>query len=273
MIFQYLDHLSEIKDFGIFSASISELARLASLEFYQSGAIDFPDLNPDIEYDEHSPEFQNALSSSIDMFKDRLIESIERNNLKTTWMHRDLTTGKIDPDDTLVHYEDFIGFLDLFGLGDPKLEYTLGDYFWSEVELATKIDDIVKNKRLVTQKIDPDEVARMVSETTLDKEKLVQIIEENFQLRWEATQTKIENETISPEKPITNRERNTFLIIIAALAKAAKIDINKPGKAGDNISNAILELGIEVDHYTIEKKLKEIPDALERRQKLKANPK
>jgi hypothetical protein len=69
------------------------------------------------------------------------------------------------------------------------------------------------------------------------------------------------------EKPLGTRERNTLLIIIAALATKAKVDINKTTKAGETIEKFTDELGSHVDHGTIEDKLKQIPDALESRKK------
>lgn len=69
------------------------------------------------------------------------------------------------------------------------------------------------------------------------------------------------------DKPLSNKERETFLIIIAALAKEAKLDIAKPSKAGELIANMTALLGVSVSATTIENKLKEIPKALESRAK------
>lgn len=68
-------------------------------------------------------------------------------------------------------------------------------------------------------------------------------------------------------KPLMNIERETLLIIIAALAKEAKIDIFKPSKAGDLIAKMTQQLGTSVGATTIERHLKNIPQALENRTK------
>lgn len=68
-------------------------------------------------------------------------------------------------------------------------------------------------------------------------------------------------------KPLSNRERDTLLIIIAALAQLAKIDIKKTSKYGDLIADLTQKLGCPVGATTIEEKLKLIPDALESRAK------
>ena len=69
------------------------------------------------------------------------------------------------------------------------------------------------------------------------------------------------------DKPLMTRERVTLLTIIAALARAADIDILKASKAGDTIEALTVELDARVSARAIEDHLKRIPDALERRGK------
>ena len=69
------------------------------------------------------------------------------------------------------------------------------------------------------------------------------------------------------EKKLTNRERETLLILIAALAKEAKIDIAKISKAGELIANMTQLIGTPVGATTIETHLKKIPDSLLNRMK------
>ena len=69
------------------------------------------------------------------------------------------------------------------------------------------------------------------------------------------------------DKALMTRERATLLTIIAALARAADIDILKASKAGDTIEALTVELGARVSARAIEDHLKRIPDALERRGK------
>lgn len=66
-------------------------------------------------------------------------------------------------------------------------------------------------------------------------------------------------------KPLSNKERDTLLIIIAALAKEAKVDISRTSKAGELIANLTQLLGVQVGATTIETHLKKIPQALANR--------
>ena len=69
------------------------------------------------------------------------------------------------------------------------------------------------------------------------------------------------------EKPLERRERTTLLVIIAALAELAKIDVTKPTSAGATIESQTALMGAEVSSRAIQNHLKLIPEALERRGK------
>lgn len=69
------------------------------------------------------------------------------------------------------------------------------------------------------------------------------------------------------DKSITEKERETLLVIIAALAKEAKIDIEKISKAGDLIANMTQLIGAPIGATTIETHLKKINQAIVNRTK------
>jgi hypothetical protein len=69
----------------------------------------------------------------------------------------------------------------------------------------------------------------------------------------------------SEKKPLGKRERDTLLIIIAALARMAQIDLKKPSKAAANIEGETERMGARVSERTILDHLHRIPEALEDR--------
>ena len=74
--------------------------------------------------------------------------------------------------------------------------------------------------------------------------------------------------TAAPEeKPLSTNERNTLLVIIAALCREAQIDYTKPAKAAGMILHTADGMGVQIGETTIERHLKKIPDALEARMK------
>jgi hypothetical protein len=66
------------------------------------------------------------------------------------------------------------------------------------------------------------------------------------------------------DKPLGRRERTSLLVIIAALAELAKIDVTKPAKAGATIESQAALLGAELTSRAIQNHLKLIPEALGR---------
>ena len=68
------------------------------------------------------------------------------------------------------------------------------------------------------------------------------------------------------DRPLQTRERRTLLTIIAALCQKSKIDYEARG-AAQLIKNATYLLGAPIDDGTIDKVIKQIPDALETRTK------
>ena len=69
------------------------------------------------------------------------------------------------------------------------------------------------------------------------------------------------------DKPLSNTERKTLLIIIAALAKEVGLDVTKISKTGDLIANMTQLIGAPIGATTIETHLKKINQALENRAK------
>jgi hypothetical protein len=65
------------------------------------------------------------------------------------------------------------------------------------------------------------------------------------------------------EGPVGPREKTTLLLIIAALAKLAKVPVEKPSAAASAIEGEAARMGIRLGLRTIEEKLKLIRDALE----------
>lgn len=66
----------------------------------------------------------------------------------------------------------------------------------------------------------------------------------------------------STDKPLTNRERDTLLTIIAVLCKEAKLDHTTCAKTAGLIQSTATGMRISIGETTIENHLKKIPDAL-----------
>jgi hypothetical protein len=67
------------------------------------------------------------------------------------------------------------------------------------------------------------------------------------------------------ERLLKRRERDSLLVIIAALAELNGIDVKRPSKAAMEIESATIRKGARVSARAIEDHLRRIPDALERK--------
>jgi hypothetical protein len=67
------------------------------------------------------------------------------------------------------------------------------------------------------------------------------------------------------DRPVGQRERTTFLVIIAALAELARLKVDRPSAAAAAIEGQAARLGINVGLRTIEEKLKLLPEILRSR--------
>ena len=133
-------------------------------------------------------------------------------------------------------------------------------------------NDICFFHTLIKRLIKPESIFEMSPHQWVEKAKIKQIdIIEIEKCLKEIYILELFNEKLinkdNQEKLLSNRERNTLLIIIAALAKEAKVDILKPSKAGELIANMTDLLGVSISATSIESKLKEIPNAIECRAK------
>jgi hypothetical protein len=70
---------------------------------------------------------------------------------------------------------------------------------------------------------------------------------------------------ISEMKPLAKRERDTLLVIIAALARIARIDVSTPSSAASAIESETVRMRARVSERTILNHLNRIPEALEDR--------
>ncbi|MCZ8015168.1 MAG: hypothetical protein O9274_05675 [Limnobacter sp.] len=85
------------------------------------------------------------------------------------------------------------------------------------------------------------------------------------QLKTDTNNSKV-NEATNSNKPLSTKEKNTLLTIIAGLCDFSAIDFKKRGCAKD-IAAYTEEIGAPVDEDTVLRWIKQIPDALESRMK------
>lgn len=134
------------------------------------------------------------------------------------------------------------------------------NFLFDEVERTTHTA-INKDAFIALQVENEAAKARLAKAEIWAKEKqleIKQLADENKSLR---------SKVAINENPLIGSERETLLIIIAALAKEAKVNVGQISKAGDLIANMTQLIGAPVGATTIETHLKKILQALESRTK------
>lgn len=63
-------------------------------------------------------------------------------------------------------------------------------------------------------------------------------------------------------EPLSTKERNTLLTIIALLCKEAKLDYTMPAKTAHLLLSTATEMGVSIGETTIEGHLKKVTNAL-----------
>ena len=138
------------------------------------------------------------------------------------------------------------------------------DYAWKYTENFTHANEclFILKKSILSPKAPPSEWVKYFYKKIISEEYNQYFVTDYYHF-WIDYFEKYLKELITPqmlvkEKELTTTERNTLLIIIGALIKENKLDINKPSKTATIISKYTEGLGAKVDDQTILNKLNEI---------------
>ena len=270
MAIKFLNQLSDIESFSLFSANLNELSYLLCVELLYCGQIAIPNAEKYFNVDYRDNEkLITLLSPQIEFYENRLIKSVEMGEVKASFIIRDVETGKIIPHQTLISSSEFGKFLkiyDLFDLIAYDSDYPIMTRWEFEGDLQLEVQDLIAlRKSLYHLKHERELFEKTKQDLELTPTKIDLIIKENVELQIKLASG--EGVYIKEDKPLINKERETLLVIIAALAKESSIAIDKTSKSAELIASLTQLLGSPIGATTIETHLKKIPHALESRAK------
>lgn len=261
-------------DISEWAHSIPEAAELIAVDMWYSGEIsryfDFSGpFSDEIDLDEDSEEFDpriiSFLQDPIMQIQCILCAAIDRGELKTLRVLRKFSSNSICPEATFLSHIALVEWL--------ERRAPIGEVFEGYEEDVVDILMYINEEIEILKKARRDD--RRVFRSILRRNSE----DKNLSDSWKASQLK--NKELSalveyfqqgdlphdkPEKPLTTRSRRTHQAIIAALCQKAGVDWAARGGA-QKIIDALELMGIPADGNTIRRILKEIPDALEARQK------
>ena len=187
-----------------------------------------------------------------------LVNAVNQGHIVPREVRRTLA-GIVKPDETELDIHDVSNWCETVGINPSESFY---QYIEDEEKIAGNVFQQVADERF---ELENRKALTESSKATslLSQDEISKVLIENLRFR----EGHFRPEFQSREKLLTNRERRTLLTIIAALAKAAKINIDAPGKAALFIEGLTAEMGTHVSKRAIEDHLKKIPNALETRMK------
>ncbi len=278
MLLKKYTQIEDAPTLGLFHLTIDDAAELIVMDMWVGGdiLIETPD---DWDGDERDPIITSLLSGDVEKFKENLIASINKGMLNPSVTKRDFNDLLI-PEETYLDNEDILDWL-------TERNYCVGDIWhdWISNQVAIVehlIEEIIYAREIISSgKKIPSTFQYKLWTVEYDGEDLKEaklcasakllatykgVVIENQKLKEELKNNKPSQKPNKADRPLTTRQRKTFLIIIAALCSSAKIDPEARG-ASQRIKELTESLGVPVDDETIRTLLSEIPDALEARMK------
>jgi hypothetical protein len=197
-----------------------------------------------------------------------LIASIKSRELSPVQLRMNLD-GEVDIYDTWIKLNDLVDWCDVrsIEIGDLINTYHDGE--------DTIMDHALTSGNHMRQRFETPHfnarfnprVAAEIREDQVTVDQYRELLAENIILSQQIAAGLYPQNAQEDEKPVQERERRTFLLIIAALCKEANHDFHKHAKTAAIIKRTADIMGLAIGESTIEGKLKLIADALESRVK------
>ncbi len=186
-----------------------------------------------------------------------LTDSIKSGELKPLRLRVSLS-GDIDPRETWLHFEDFSDWCERRELESNDC---LDQYIRDESTIHEAAMNAADSVRAELEILELEDKLKQRTHELDDPSAALDLLKENIALRASKSAPHIS------EKPLSTRERDTLLTIVAVLCKEAKLDYKTPSKTADLLENMAASMGISISKRGIEGHLKKIPNALRIRTK------
>lgn len=262
--------LLKMDDFGLWSHSIKNAAKLTAVELFFSGELNllggvvYGELDFVVDEEDEDPRLIEIINEQINIIEKLLINAVEKKEIVAKSIHRDFN-NEIIPENTYISSETLHSWLESRGIvaGDKYIlwgeqESRIGKYILNEViylrsiqSVSNKLLNSVLNRRLDSSRDMQDSWDKANDEINYLKNMVAELSEKKSH---------------QSNRPLRTSERRTHQVIIAALCKKAGINPNARGAAAQIM--AITEgIGAPITDDTIRKILNELPESIEFRTK------
>jgi len=269
----YLDNLEVIKDYSFNAYPIYELAMLLASDLNSARVISITNQEDydDIELKDllSNESYCARISPHVKDIANKIVNSIQENEIKPTYLMKNFETGNIDINNTLISFHEFNIFLDIYDLQQHIIwsedDSLLGLRVEQEHKIYNEALDIIReNKQKVSNMVtkaeweelykdfrDTDESIEFKNEL---REKVKDdpifldfILTQNFILNRNLKNSN--NISITTDKPLNVRTENNYLRLIYSLANGISgFNPKRPFEAAQLIKD---EIDIDLSQETI----------------------
>ncbi len=272
--FRFVYDVSSLPDLGIWKMSLPEAADLVAVDMFGSGllAVEIPNLGEEEVLLRDDPRVLNALTTQRKLLVERMQEAVALGSLPTVRTRRDILTGAILPEGTVIDYDALLEWVGQF-------DYEPGDWMAGYLDHEASVLDDLANAlfdiRNIRSQLGSDAAQKFADRqsllrrqdaevSTLNGEKTVADLHDEVK-EYAAQIAVLKNElqrrqTPEPERALNPKTRNTLYRIIAALCFAAKVNPNDR-HAVAAVEKLTQRAGLFVGDDTIRKVLAELPEA------------
>ena len=230
------------------------------LTFHDDELQDFFDTN---KHGYFSVKPRGDLKKAAELLSKAICNSIESKELKLVVTRKNLGSGEICLLNSWVSCDEFDNWCESRKI---LLNEEWMDFLMDENRIAScASEELDTRRRSYEGLLDHFNDELKTAKKNLEEDGFEYLLNEVATLRSKLNAREARNAAI--EKPLSLKERNTLLTIIAALCKEAKLDHTKPAKTAGLIQSTALSMGLSIGETTIEGHLKKIPRALESRMK------
>lgn len=218
------EYLAKAKNLGICTISLNLFSNYVAYDCLRNGYFSLRDFNFDEDFSPYNDLQQKALLPFATKIQICLVGAIEKEEIQATVLVRDIQTGKINLNKSLIEMDEIWKFIEMFDLADyVGNESLISDYLEKEMDLFSNTVNYIEGfKKLNLSERSPnfEEKSHILKG---DEKAIETMLINNFLIDNENNKLKELLKTL-PENQLKQRERNSLYRIIAALFETCLVE-------------------------------------------------
>ena len=209
--------LAKAKNLGICTIPLNLFSTFVAYDCLRNGYFSLKEFNFDEDFSLNNEVQQKAILPFAKKIQNCLVDAVEKEKIQATVLVRDIQTGKINLNKSLIEMDEIWKFIEIYDLADyVGNESLISDYLDKEMDLFSNVVDYIEGfKKLKLSDGSPnfEEKSHLLKG---DEKAIETMLMNNFLINNENIKLR-ELQKISPENQLKQRERSSLYRIIAAL--------------------------------------------------------